>query len=102
MKLRNLARLSLLAAIIPIALPLAAGAQNDPAVDEFWAKFKAAVQKSDKASVAAMSQFPIEISYGIPRIRTRAQLARRWRELFKQQGDAVKCFEEAKPAIDPG
>ena len=48
-----------------------------------------------------MSQFPIGMPYGYPKIRTRTQLARRWRELFNVQANAVKCFEDAKPVVDP-
>jgi hypothetical protein len=77
-----------------------AAQQNDPSVEQFWVKFKAAVQKTDKPSVASMSQFPIEMSYGIPSIRNRTQLARRWRELFSAQAKAVKCFQDSKPVPD--
>lgn len=75
--------------------------QNDPSVEQFWSKFRTAVQKTDKPSVASMSQLPIEMPYGVPKIRTRTQLARRWRDLFNVQANAVKCFEDAKPVIDP-
>lgn len=79
----------------------AAAQHNDPSVQQFWAKFKAAVQKTDKPAVASMSRFPIEMPYGVPKIRTGAQLARRWRDLFNVQANAVKCFDDAKPVIDP-
>jgi hypothetical protein len=84
-----------------IAVCAAAAPQTDPSVEQFWIKFKTAVQKSDKTSVASMSQFPIEMPYGVPKIRTRTQLARRWRDLFNVQADAVKCFKDAKPVVDP-
>jgi hypothetical protein len=79
----------------------AAAPQNDPSVEQFWSKFKTAVQKADKPSVASMSQFPIEMPYGVAKIRTRTQLARRWRDLFNVQANAAKCFEDAKPVVDP-
>jgi len=75
-------------------------AENDKSIDEFWTKFKTAVQKQDKASIATMSQFPIEMPYGVPKIRNRAQLIRRYRDLFNQQTNAAKCFESAKPVVD--
>ena len=75
--------------------------QNDPSIEQFWGKFKAAVQKSDKTSVASLAQFPMEMPYGVPKIRTSTQLARRWRDLFNVQANAAKCFEDAKPVIDP-
>ena len=78
----------------------ATGPQTDPSVEKFWSKFRAAVQKSDKTSVASMSQFPIGMPYGVARIRTRTQLARRWRDLFNVQANAAKCFEDAKPVVD--
>lgn len=78
-----------------------AAQQNNPSVEQFWARFKTAVQKSDKTSVASMSRFPIEMPYGVPKIRTSTQLARRWRDLFNVQANAAKCFEEAKPVVDP-
>jgi hypothetical protein len=79
----------------------AAAPQTGPSVEQFWSKFKTAVQKSDKTSVASMSQFPIEMPYGVGKIRTRTQLARRWRDLLNVQANAAKCFEDAKPVIDP-
>lgn len=75
--------------------------QTDPSIEQFWTKFRAAVQKTDKASVASMSRFPIGMPYGLPKIRTGAQLARRWRDLFNVQANAAKCFEDAKPVVEP-
>ena len=79
----------------------AAAQQSDPSVEQFWAKFKTAVLKADKPSVASISRFPIEMPYGVPKIRTRTQLARRWRDLFNVQANAAKCFEDATPVVDP-
>jgi ketosteroid isomerase-like protein len=103
-KQRNLLRTSIGFCLLCVcaidAYASAAAQQSDPSVEQFWAKFKAAVQKSDKTSVANMSQFPIGMPYGVPKIRTRTQLTRRWRDLFNVQANAVKCFEDAKPVID--
>ena len=88
-------------AVCAAAAAAAAAAQTDRSVTQFWAKFKTAVQNADKPSVASMSRFPIEMPYGVPKIRTRTQLARRWRDLFHVQANAAKCFEEAKPVADP-
>jgi len=74
--------------------------QTDPSIQTFWAKFKLAVTKSDRAAVASMTQFPVEMPYGFPPIRTKAQLIKRYREVFSVQADAVKCFAEAAPKID--
>ena len=99
---RKFARFCLLLSTLGLAFTATAtSTQNDPSVEQYWSKFRSAVQKSDKTSVAVMAQFPIEMPYGVAKIRTRTQLARRWRDLFHVQANAVKCFEEAKPVIDP-
>jgi hypothetical protein len=73
---------------------------TDPSIQTFWATFKVAVTKGDKEAVASMTQFPVEMPYGVPPIRTRAQLLKRYREVFNVQADAVKCFATAAPKID--
>ena len=68
--------------------------------DTFWQSFKAAVSKADVETIARLSKFPLSMSYGIPVIRTKAQLTRRYRQVFKEQTDAAACFAKAKPEID--
>lgn len=68
--------------------------------DTFWESFKTAVGKRDVATIARLSKFPIEMSYGIPSIKTKAQLSKRYRQLFNQQTDAAACFDKAKPELD--
>ena len=80
---------------------LARASQSDPSIPVFWAKFKTAVASSDKDAVAAMSQFPIAMPYGVPAIKTKPQLLKRYRELFSVQANAVKCFAVSNPAVDP-
>jgi hypothetical protein len=75
--------------------------QRDPSIQTFWIKFKAAVIKGDKTAVAQMSQFPIELEYGIPSVKTSAQLIKRYREVFNGETNAAKCFAESKPEVDP-
>jgi hypothetical protein len=67
----------------------------------FWEQFKTAVTKRDVQTVARLSQFPIGMSYGIPAIKTKAQLTKRYRQLFNEQTDAAACFNKAKPEVDP-
>jgi hypothetical protein len=74
--------------------------QIDSSTDAFWMKFKAAVIKRDKEAIATMVQFPITMSYGVPAIRTKAQLFKRYRDLFSRQADATRCFAAAKPEAD--
>ena len=68
--------------------------------ETFWQTFKTAVSKRDVETIARLSKFPIEMSYGIPTIKTRAQLTKRYRQLFNEQTDAAACFSKAKPEID--
>src|SRR2546430_1313267 len=82
-----------------LSVNLAAG-QTDPSIDAFWTKFKTAVIKGDKEAVASIVQFPITMPYSAPAIRTKAQLLKRYRDLFNRQADAARCFTDAKPEID--
>jgi len=68
--------------------------------DTFWQDFRSAVSKHDVETIARLSKFPIGMSYGIPTIKTKAQLNKRYRQLFNEQSDAAKCFEKAKPEVD--
>jgi len=70
------------------------------ATEAFWQSFKTAVGKHDVESIARLSKFPIEMSYGIPSIKTKAQLAKRYRQLFNEQTNAATCFEKAKPEVE--
>lgn len=83
----------------PASVPRAL-AQRDDSVAVFWEKFKAAVIKGDKETVAALSRFPISRGYGIASIRNKAQLMKRYREVFSGETDAAKCFPTAKPLFD--
>lgn len=87
-------------ALFVFAMQISAAGQTDKSIDEFWVRFKSAVAKQDKNSIATMSQFPIAMPYGVPKIRNRAQLTRRYRDLFTVQTNAAKCFAEAQPMID--
>ena len=78
-------------------LLLLTGAQS---TDTFWQEFKTAVSKHDVETIARLSKFPIEMSYGIPSIKTKAQLTKRYRQLFNEQTDAAACFSKAKPEKD--
>ena len=76
--------------------------QGDVAREEFWAKFKTAVVKKDKATVASLSQYPIGMPYGFRSIRNKAQLISRYREVFNHEGDAAVCFKAAQPKVEAG
>jgi len=68
--------------------------------DTFWDTFKTAVSKHDVETIARLSKFPIGMSYGVPSIKNKAQLAKRYKQLFNEQTDAAACFSKAKPEID--
>jgi hypothetical protein len=103
LKMRRVLKLNLASLIIAINVLSVCGTplQTDPSIDTFWMKFRTAVIKGDKEAIATMVQFPITMPYGVPAIRTRAQLLKRYRDLFNEQADAVKCFGSAKPEVDP-
>lgn len=69
--------------------------------DTFWQTFKTAVSKRDVETIARLSKFPIGMSYGIPSIKTKAQLSKRYRQVFNEQSDAAACFSKAKIEMDP-
>ena len=79
-------------------LLLLTGAES---AETFFQSFKTAVSKHDVETIARMSKFPLAMSYGIPPIRTRAQLSKRYRQIFNEQTDAAACFSKAKIEIDP-
>ena len=78
-------------------LLLLTGAQS---TDSFWQEFKTAVSKRDVETIARLSRFPISMSYGISSIKTKAQLTKRYRQLFNEQADAAACFSKARPEMD--
>ncbi len=76
--------------------------QNDPAIEEYWVKFRGAVSKGNKTAVANMSSFPISMPYGMASVKNRAQLIRRYRDVFNHDGSsAAECFTTAKPVSEP-
>ena len=69
--------------------------------ETFWQTFKTAVSKRDVETIARLSKFPIGMSYGIPSVKTKAQLSKRYRQIFNEQSDAAACFSKAKIEMDP-
>jgi hypothetical protein len=69
--------------------------------DTFWQQFKTAVAGKNVDTIATLSRFPIGMSYGIPTVKTRADLRRRYRKVFNEQTDAAACFSKARPEVDP-
>jgi hypothetical protein len=69
--------------------------------DTFWQQFKTAVTDKNVDAIATLSRFPIGMSYGIPSVKTKADLRRRYRKVFNEQTDAAACFSKAKSEVDP-
>ena len=92
--------LMLACATVNPQLSHAGSAQTDASLETFWGKFKLAVTKGDKEGVANMSEFPIGMPYGFRKIKTRAEMVKRYREVFNVQVNAVKCFADARPTVD--
>src|ERR1043166_3774004 len=76
---------------------VAGGASADNSVNGFWEKFKAAVIKGDKESVAALSAFPISMGYGMGSIKNKTQFMKNYKYIFANETNAAKCFRTAKP-----
>jgi hypothetical protein len=74
-------------------------AQNPESMTAFWEKFRAAVIKGDKETVAALSRFPISMGYGMSSLKNKAQLMKYYRKIFFNETNAAKCFPKAKPLI---
>ena len=68
--------------------------------DTFWQQFKTAVTDKNIEAVATLSRFPIGMSYGIPSVKSKADLKKRYRKVFNDQTDAAACFSKAKPETD--
>jgi len=83
-------------------VPLASGAfsRPDDSFQIFWRKFKNAVIRRDKRSVARLSKFPIAVADGVPDIQNSAELSRRFGDLFDRQTNAAQCFATKQPVPD--
>ncbi|SRR6266849_2623483 len=73
---------------------------NADSMPVFWEKFKTAIIKGDKETVAALSAFPISMPYGMTNIKNKAQLMKYYRDIFFSETNAAKCFAKAKPDVD--
>ena len=69
--------------------------------DTFWQQFKTAVTNKNVDAVAALSRYPIGMSYGIPSVKSKLDLRKRFRRVFNEQTDAAACFSKAKLETDP-
>ena len=86
-------------------LPVEGSLQGTPtqateSMTNFWEKFKGAVIKRDTATVASLSRFPVVRGVAWGDIKNRAQLRRRFRELFFSETNAAECFPKAKLHVE--
>jgi hypothetical protein len=89
---------SLFAGILILLLSSSAFAQADfPA---FWKKFKSAVAAGNKPAVAQMTKFPLSMPYLQKKVKDKADLLRRYDEVFKGEANAAQCFAKAEPKKD--
>jgi hypothetical protein len=68
--------------------------------DAFWQQFKTAVSNKNVEAIASMSRFPIGMSYGIPSVKNKTDLHKRYRKVFAEQSNAAACFKNAKLEVD--
>jgi hypothetical protein len=85
---------SSLAGILFFLLFSNAFAQTDFAA--FWQKFKSAVARGDKSAVAAMTKFPLSMPYLQKKVKDKADLLRRYDEVFDSEANAAQCFAKAE------
>ncbi len=74
--------------------------QRNDGFPPFWKKFKTAVISRDQKHVAALSKFPLTLSNGAANIADRAELARRFSDVFDHDTNAAQCFASKEPTID--
>ena len=75
------------------ANPEPSGTQPD--FSAFWNKFKSAVIAGDKATIAAMTNFPVSVYAS--KIDNRVKLLRRYNEVFNGEANTTQCFASAEP-----
>jgi hypothetical protein len=91
---------SFLAAFLILLISSNAFAQTD--FPGFWKKFKSAVAAGDKAAVAGMTKFPLLMPYLQKKVKDKADLLRRYDEVFKGEANAAQCFAKSDPKKDAG
>lgn len=91
--------------IAVLALCLSAGAfgaavnshRQDAAFKTFFAKFKSALAKKDKAAVLNLSRLPVSMPTYQKSVRTGTDFMRRYDHIFNGEADAAKCFVNSPP-----
>ncbi|MDT4968338.1 MAG: hypothetical protein QOJ64_3075 [Acidobacteriota bacterium] len=94
--------LALLVVMNVIAWPAVRGqgGRSDEAIQSFWKSFKTAIVSGNRQVAANLSSFPVDMSYGIRKIRTKPEFLRRYRQIFNEQTNAAACFANKEPEIE--
>ncbi len=75
--------------------PLSLSPQTD--FNTFWGKFKNAVAKNDKATVADLTKFPLSMPYGAKSVKTKAEFLESYDSILNMEANAKRCFQATKP-----
>ena len=70
-------------------------AQTD--FNSFWTKFKTAVVKGDKNTVANLTKFPLSMPYGVKSVKTKADFLKRYDKIMNMEANAKRCFQAMTP-----
>lgn len=65
--------------------------------DDFFVKFKQALKAKNKTAIAALTEFPLSMPYGMGSVKNKTQFMSRYNTIFYGEADAAKCFEREKP-----
>ena len=86
----------LLIAVISVSF-IFAGEQVSAQTDfnAFWRQFKTAIINKNKSAAANLSRLPIEMPYAVKSVRTKAEFARRFNEIFDGEANAAQCFQKS-------
>jgi hypothetical protein len=94
MKLKTNLTLVIIASIFTMYLPIGIYAQQN--VNDFWKKFKIAILKDDKNTVAKMTKFPLSMPYGVKIVKTKTDFIKRYNQILNMEADAKRCFQTGK------
>ncbi|HZN06526.1 MAG TPA: hypothetical protein VFB65_07060 [Pyrinomonadaceae bacterium] len=67
----------------------------------FWDQFKAAVSKKDVDAIATLSKFPIGMSYGIPNVKSKLDLRKRYRKGLQRTVRRRRVLRQSKTRNRP-
>jgi hypothetical protein len=90
MKLRIALSTVIISSIFVIFSSTNVGAKQN--IDTFWTKFKTAVVKGDKFTVASLTQFPLSMPFGRSSIKTKGEFIRNYDDIMNMEANAKRCF----------